>query len=125
MLGDDQPSSCSSSRSPPRSKALKGVVMELDDCAFPLLAGDRASATTPMRPSEDADFALLVGARPRTGMERGDLLRPTARIFKPRARPSPKRRPRHEGARRGQPRQHQRADRHEQRAQHPAERSRP
>jgi malate dehydrogenase len=62
-------------------KALKGVMMELDDCAFPLLAGMEATddAKTAFR---DADFALLVGARPRgPGMERKDLLAENAKIF--------------------------------------------
>jgi malate dehydrogenase len=62
-------------------KALKGVMMELEDCAFPLLAGMEAhgSAETAFK---DTDYALLVGARPRgPGMERADLLAANAQIF--------------------------------------------
>jgi malate dehydrogenase len=62
-------------------QALKGVMMELDDCAFPLLAGMEATddAKTAFR---DIDYALLVGARPRgPGMERKDLLAENAKIF--------------------------------------------
>ena len=61
--------------------ALKGVVMELNDCAFPLLAGIEAT-DNPEVAFKDADFALLVGARPRgPGMERADLLQANAAIF--------------------------------------------
>jgi len=64
-------------------KALKGVMMELDDCAFPLLQG-MASASDPMQAFKDADIALLVGARPRgPGMERKDLLEANGKIFGP------------------------------------------
>ncbi|MEO8079695.1 MAG: malate dehydrogenase [Caldimonas sp.] len=62
-------------------KALKGVMMELEDCAFPLLAGMQAHAD-PMMAFKDVDYALLVGARPRgPGMERKDLLSANAKIF--------------------------------------------
>ncbi len=62
-------------------KALKGVIMEIDDCAFPLLAGMTAHSD-PMTAFKDADIALLVGARPRSaGMERKDLLEANAQIF--------------------------------------------
>ncbi len=62
-------------------KALKGVMMELDDCAFPLLAGMQAHSD-PANAFKDADIALLVGARPRgPGMERKDLLAANAQIF--------------------------------------------
>ncbi len=61
--------------------ALQGVVMELNDCAFPLLAGVVTTAD-PMVAFKDADYALLVGARPRgPGMERKDLLLENAKIF--------------------------------------------
>jgi malate dehydrogenase len=62
-------------------KALKGVMMELEDCAFPLLAGMTAHGD-PMTAFKDADYTLLVGARPRgPGMERKDLLAANAQIF--------------------------------------------
>jgi malate dehydrogenase len=62
-------------------KALKGVMMELEDCAFPLLAGMEAHSD-PMEAFRDTDYALLVGARPRgPGMERKDLLGANAAIF--------------------------------------------
>ena len=61
--------------------ALKGVMMELEDCAFPLLAGMQAHSD-PVAAFKDADYALLVGARPRgPGMERKDLLSANAQIF--------------------------------------------
>ena len=61
--------------------ALKGVMMELEDCAFPLLAG-MAGTGDPNVAFKDADIALLVGARPRgPGMERKDLLLENAKIF--------------------------------------------
>ena len=64
-------------------KALKGVMMELDDCAFPLLQG-MVAASDPMVAFKDADVALLVGARPRgPGMERKDLLEANGKIFAP------------------------------------------
>ncbi len=64
-------------------KALKGVMMELDDCAFPLLSGMVATAD-PMVAFGDAEIALLVGARPRgPGMERKDLLEENGKIFAP------------------------------------------
>jgi malate dehydrogenase len=62
-------------------KALKGVMMELEDCAFPLLAGMQAHSD-PNAAFKDTDYALLVGARPRgPGMERKDLLAANAQIF--------------------------------------------
>ena len=62
-------------------KALKGVMMELEDCAFPLLAGMEAH-NDPTKAFKDTDYALLVGARPRgPGMERKDLLSANAAIF--------------------------------------------
>ncbi len=81
MLGDDQPVILQLLEIPPALPALNGVVMELDDCAFPTLAGIVATddADTAFR---DADYALLVGARPRgPGMERKDLLEANAAIF--------------------------------------------
>jgi malate dehydrogenase len=81
MLGKDQPVILQLLEITPALDALKGVVMELDDCAFPLLAG----VTTSDKAEEafkDADYALLVGARPRgPGMERKDLLEANAAIF--------------------------------------------
>src|SRR2546427_7466209 len=67
-------------------KALKGVMMELDDCAFPLLHGMVPTAD-PMVAFKDVEIALLVGARPRgPGMERKDLLEANGRIFAPQGR---------------------------------------
>jgi len=64
-------------------KALRGVMMELDDCAFPLLAG-MTSASDPVVAFKDVQVALLVGARPRgPGMERKDLLEANGKIFAP------------------------------------------
>jgi malate dehydrogenase len=61
--------------------ALQGVVMELDDCAFPLVAGIEAS-DDPSIAFKDVDYALLVGSKPRgPGMERGDLLKDNGAIF--------------------------------------------
>src|SRR5512145_1760373 len=83
MLGADQPVVLQLLEIPndKAQKALFGVMMELDDCAFPLLAG--MSATAEARTAfRDADIALLVGARPRgPGMERKDLLMENAKIF--------------------------------------------
>ena len=83
MLGKDQPVILQLLEIPDEKaqKALKGVMMELDDCAFPLLAGMEAhgDANTAFK---DIDYALLVGARPRgPGMERKDLLSANAQIF--------------------------------------------
>ena len=83
MLGKDQPVVLQLLEIPDEKaqKALKGVMMEIDDCAFPLLAGMSAHGD-PMTAFKDADFALLVGARPRgPGMERKDLLSANAQIF--------------------------------------------
>ena len=83
MLGKDQPVILQLLEIPDEKaqKALKGVMMELDDCAFPLLAGMTAHGD-PMTAFKDADYALLVGARPRgPGMERKDLLSANAQIF--------------------------------------------
>ena len=81
MLGSDQPVILQLLEIPPAMDALQGVVMELDDCAFPLLQGVVAS-DDPVIAFSDVDFAMLVGARPRgPGMERKDLLTENARIF--------------------------------------------
>lgn len=81
MLGPDQPVILQLLELTPALGALQGVAMELDDCAFPTLAGvvttDDANVAF-----KDADYALLVGAKPRgPGMERADLLMGNARIF--------------------------------------------
>ena len=81
MLGSDQPVILQLLEIPPAMDALQGVVMELDDCAFPLLHGIVVS-DDPAVAFADIDFAMLVGARPRgPGMERKDLLTENARIF--------------------------------------------
>lgn len=81
MLGKDQPVILQLLEIEPAMTALKGVIMELDDCAFPLVHGVIASSD-PMVAFKDADFALLVGARPRSkGMERKDLLEANGAIF--------------------------------------------
>jgi malate dehydrogenase len=83
MLGADQPVILQLLEIPDEKaqKALKGVMMELDDCAFPTLAGMTASGD-PAVAFKDAQIALLVGARPRgPGMERKDLLIENAKIF--------------------------------------------
>jgi malate dehydrogenase len=85
MLGKDQPVILQLLEIPDEKaqKALKGVMMELDDCAFPLLHG-MVPASDPMVAFKDVDFALLVGARPRgPGMERKDLLEANGKIFAP------------------------------------------
>ena len=81
MLGPNQPVILQMLEITPALQALKGVAMELEDCAFPLLAGmvctDDAAVAF-----KDSDYALLVGARPRgPGMERKDLLEANAAIF--------------------------------------------
>ena len=83
MLGKDQPVILQMLELPidKAQAALKGVMMELDDCAFPLVAGMVGSAD-PKVAFKDADYALLVGAKPRgPGMERKDLLMDNAKIF--------------------------------------------
>ncbi|MCK9388499.1 MAG: malate dehydrogenase [Sulfuritalea sp.] len=83
MLGKDQPVILQMLELPMEKAqaALKGVMMELDDCAFPTLAG-MVGTDDPKVAFKDADYALLVGARPRgPGMERKDLLMENARIF--------------------------------------------
>ncbi|MGL4666436.1 MAG: malate dehydrogenase [Saezia sp.] len=83
MLGKDQPIILELLEVPREEsqKALKGVMMELEDCALPLLAGFNAHST-PITAFKDAQYALLVGARPRgPGMERKQLLEANAQIF--------------------------------------------
>jgi malate dehydrogenase len=85
MLGADQPVILQLLEIPDEKaqKALKGVMMELDDCAFALLRG-MVAASDPMVAFKDAELALLVGARPRgPGMERKDLLEANGKIFAP------------------------------------------
>jgi len=85
MLGKDQPVILQLLEIPDEKaqKALKGVMMELDDCAFPLLQG-MVAASDPMVAFKDIEVALLVGARPRgPGMERKDLLEANGKIFGP------------------------------------------
>ena len=81
MLGKDQPVILQLLDLPQAQDALKGVMMELQDCAFPLLAGMVAS-DDPEVAFKDTQVAILVGARPRSkGMERADLLAANAEIF--------------------------------------------
>ncbi len=81
MLGKDQPVILQLLEITPALKALAGVVMELDDCAFPLLHGVVAT-DDPNVAFKDADYAMLVGSRPRgPGMERKDLLQANGAIF--------------------------------------------
>ena len=83
MLGPDQPVILHLLEITPALPALHGVVMELDDCAFPLLAGVVATDDANVA-FKDVDYALLVGARPRgPGMERKDLLSANGAIFGP------------------------------------------
>ena len=83
MLGKDQPVILSLLEVPMEKAqaALKGVIMELEDCAFPLLVGIEAHSD-PMTAFKDVDYALLIGSRPRgPGMERAELLAVNAEIF--------------------------------------------
>ncbi|MCC7060324.1 MAG: malate dehydrogenase [Burkholderiaceae bacterium] len=81
MLGKDQPVILQLLDITPALPAVRGVVMELEDCAFPLLAGVVVT-DDPRTAFRDSDYALLVGARPRTkGMERKDLLEANGAIF--------------------------------------------
>jgi malate dehydrogenase len=82
MLGMDQPVRLQLLEVTPAMKSLQGVVMELDDCAFPLLSSIEIT-DDPNIAFKDTDFALLVGAKPRgPGMERSDLLAANGGIFK-------------------------------------------
>ncbi|PCJ28187.1 MAG: malate dehydrogenase [SAR86 cluster bacterium] len=81
MLGKDQPVILQLLEIPPALDALAGTVMEVEDCAFPLVAGI-VQTDNPDIAFKDADYCLLVGARPRgPGMERKDLLEANAQIF--------------------------------------------
>ncbi len=81
LFGPDQPVVLQMLEIPPAMKTLEGVAMELEDCAFPLLA-DMVLTDDPNVAFRDANWALLIGARPRTkGMERKDLLGANAPIF--------------------------------------------
>ena len=81
MLGKDQPVILQLLEITPALNALNGVVMELEDCAFPLLT-DIIQSDDPKIAFKDADIALLVGARPRSkGMERKDLIEANGAIF--------------------------------------------
>ena len=86
MLGPDQPVILHLLEITPALGALEGVVMELNDCAFPLLAGI-VTTDDPNVAFKDADYALLVGSMPRKdGMERSDLLQANGGIFGPQGR---------------------------------------
>src|SRR5436190_9907354 len=81
MLGPDQPVILHLLEIPPAMDALRGVAMELDDCAFPLLHGI-VQTDDPKQAFDGVNYALLVGSRPRTkGMERKDLLEANGAIF--------------------------------------------
>ena len=81
MLGPDQPVILHLLEIPPMLEALKGVAMELEDCAFPLLHGI-VQTDDPAVGFKDTDYALLIGAKPRgKGMERKDLITENAKIF--------------------------------------------
>ena len=86
MLGPERPVALSLMEIAPALGALRGVVMELNDCAYPLLH-DVVVTDDPTVAFKDADYAMLVGAKPRgKGMERGDLLAENGRIFSPQGR---------------------------------------
>src|SRR5438270_12110080 len=86
LLGPDTPVHLSLLEIPDAVKAAEGTAMELDDCAFPLLAGVDIY-DDPAKALDGAGIAILVGARPRTkGMERADLLEANGGIFKPQGR---------------------------------------
>lgn len=86
MLGPDQPVVLQLMEITPALKALNGVAMELNDCAYPLLH-DVVITDDPAVAFKDVSYALLVGAKPRgKGMERGDLLAENGKIFQPQGR---------------------------------------
>ena len=117
LLGKDQPVILNLLDLPVAQKALDGVIMELNDCAFPLLAGVEPT-DNPNVAFKDVDIAILVGSRPRgPGMERRDLLAANAEIFKVQGKALNDFAKRvGESAGRRQPGQHQRLYRHEVRA---------
>jgi malate dehydrogenase len=83
LLGPDTPVHLSLLEIPAALKAVEGTAMEIDDCAFPLVAGVDIT-DDPNKAFDGASVALLIGARPRTkGMERSDLLEANGGIFKP------------------------------------------
>ena len=83
MLGQDQPVSLQLLEITPALKALEGVVMEINDCAYPLVK-DIVITDDAGKAFDRAAYALLVGSKPRgKGMERGDLLKENGKIFKP------------------------------------------
>ena len=115
MLGPDQPVILQLLEITPALPALQGVVMELEDCAFPLLAGI-VQTDDPNVAFGDANYALLVGSRPRTkGMERTDLLEANGAIFTVQGKALSDNAGRREDPRGRQPGQHQLPHRHEQR----------
>ena len=86
MLGPERPIALNLMEITPALGALSGVVMELNDCAYPLLQ-DVVTTDDPAVAFKDVDYAILVGAKPRgKGMERGDLLAENGRIFGPQGR---------------------------------------
>jgi malate dehydrogenase len=83
MLGADQPVILQLMEITPALNALKGVVMEINDCAYPLVQGIVVTDDAE-KAFGDVDYAMLVGAKPRSkGMERGDLLKENGKIFRP------------------------------------------
>ena len=122
LLGPDQPVQLQLLEIPPALDALEGVAMELDDCAFPLLAGI-VQTDEPETAFEGADVALLVGSRPRTeGHGAGRPARGQRRhLHRPGQGPVGRGGRRLQGARGRQPGQHQLPDRHEQRDRLPDE----
>ena len=112
LLGPDTPVRLKLLEIPQAVKAAEGTALELFDSAFPLLE-DIDIYDDAKQAFEGTNIALLVGARPRTkGMERADLLEANGGIFKPQGEAiAAGAAVRHQGARRRQPGQHQRADR--------------
>ena len=121
MLGPDEKVDLRLLEIPDAVKAAEGTALELQDCAFPLLASTEIF-DDPGKAFDGVDVALLVGARPRSkGMERADLLEANGAIFTKQGEALEQRSvircPRARGR---QPGQHQLSDRDEQRARHPA-----